>query len=181
MKRYSDVRAYVKEVLLALCFLSALPAIVNRSADLVGPVPHAGYLFLLIILWGGLLGAAYTPPAILRWITAFLLAGAAYYMLVFERVTTEFLTYDAFINMLHSAAFIGDALAQNQTAFVGAAPPALLLLAAIGMAPRRNLPLPRWLVAATPWLAMFALTACFSFAAATVRVDSRRASRRSPI
>ena len=107
MKRYSDVRAYVREVLLALCFLSALPAIVNRSADLVGPVPHAGYLFLLIILWGGLLGAAYTPPAILRWITAFLLAGAAYYMLVFERVTTEFLTYDAFINMLHSAAFIG--------------------------------------------------------------------------
>ena len=158
MKRYSDVRAYVREVLLALCFLSALPTIVNRSADLVGPVPHAGYLFLLIILWGGLLGAAYTPPAILRWITAFLLAGAAYYMLVFERVTTEFLTYDAFINMLHSAAFIGDALAQNQTAFVGAAPPALLLLAAIGMAPRRHLPLPRWLVAATPWLAMFALT-----------------------
>lgn len=158
MKRYSDVRAYVKEVLLALCFLSALPVIINRSADLVGAVPHTGYLLLLIILWGGLLGAAYTPPAILRWTTAFLLAGTAYYMSVFERVTTEFMTYDAFINMMNSAAFIGDALAQNRTAFVAAAPPALLLLAAIGMAPRRHLPLPRWLVAAAPWLAMFALT-----------------------
>src|SRR3546814_13420999 len=79
-------------------------------------------------------------------------------MIVFERVTTEFMTYDAFINMMNSAAFLGDALAQNQTAFVEAAPPALLLLAAIGMAPRRHLPLSRWLVAATPWLATCALT-----------------------
>ena len=154
----ADVRPYVKEVLLALCFLSALPAIVNRSADIVGAVPHTGYLVLLIILWGGLLGAAYTSPAILRWTTAFLLAGTSYYMIVFERVTTEFMTYDAFINMMNSAAFLGDALAQNQTAFVEAAPPALLLLAAIGMAPRRHLPLSRWLVAATPWLATCALT-----------------------
>ena len=85
----AEVRPYVKEVLLALCFLSALPAIVNRSADIVGAVPHTGYLVLLIILWGGLLGAAYTSPAFLRWTTAFLLAGTAYYMIVFERVTTE--------------------------------------------------------------------------------------------
>src|SRR3546814_9798301 len=91
----ADVRPYAKEILLALCFLSALPAIVNRSADIVGAVPHAGYLVLLIILWGGLLGAAYTSPAFLRWTTAFLLAGTAYYMIVFERVTTEFMNYDA--------------------------------------------------------------------------------------
>src|SRR3546814_18093900 len=79
-------------------------------------------------------------------------------MIVFERVTTEFMTYDAFINMMNSAAFLGDALAQNQTSFVEAAPPALLLLAAIGMAPRRHLPLSRWLVAATPGLSTTALT-----------------------
>src|SRR3546814_19964674 len=71
----ADVRPYAKEILLALCFLSALPAIVNRAADIVGAVPHAGYLVLLIILWGGLLGAAYTSPAFLRWTTAVLLAG----------------------------------------------------------------------------------------------------------
>src|SRR3546814_15318789 len=99
----ADVRPYAKEVLLALCFLSALPAIVNRSADIVGAVPYAGYLVLLIILWGGLLGAAYTSPAFLRWTTAFLLAGTAYYMIVFERVTTEFMTYEAFIHKIGRA------------------------------------------------------------------------------
>src|SRR3546814_9606860 len=69
----ADVRPYAKEILLALCFLSALPAIVNRSADIVGAVPHAGYLVLLIILWGGTLGPASTLPAFWSWTHPFLL------------------------------------------------------------------------------------------------------------
>lgn len=157
MMRFSGVRPYIKEALLALCFLAALPSVIERSSDIAGLVPQVGYLVVLTMLWAALLVAAYTPLAVLRWTSALLLAGAAYYMAVFERVTTEFMTYDAFINMMNSAAFMGDALAQNQTAFVGAAAPALVLLAAIGIAPRRYLPLPLWQVAATPWLATFAL------------------------
>ena len=63
---------------------------------------------MLILLWASLLSAAYTPLSLLRWPTAVLLAGSAYYMQVFEGVTTQFMSYDAFINLMNSAAFFGD-------------------------------------------------------------------------
>src|SRR3546814_15714094 len=84
-----DVRPYAKEILLALCFLSALPAIVNRSADIVGAFPHAGYLVLFIIFWGGLLVAAYTSQDYPRWTIAFILVGQAYYIFYFYRVSND--------------------------------------------------------------------------------------------
>ena len=158
MQRLSGIGRYCKPMLLAAYLALALPGIMARLGEIDGLALQAVFAALLAVSWGGLLAAAFIPHAALRWITALLLAASAYYMMVFERVTTEFLTYDAFINMMNSAGFIGDALAQNRVAFVGAAGPTVLLLAAIGVRPAQRLPLPGWLVALCPWLAAGAIT-----------------------
>jgi glucan phosphoethanolaminetransferase (alkaline phosphatase superfamily) len=158
MMKYFGAR-YLKEALLTLCVLTALPAIVSRISDIAGLISQASYIGLLGALWAALLAAAYIPGTIPRWITAILFAGTAYFMTVFEGVTSEFMTYDAFINMMNSAAFVGDALAQNRVAFIGAAPSVVLLLLSIGVRPRRRLPVPGWLPLMAPWVATAMLTA----------------------
>lgn len=158
MMKYFGAR-HLKEALLALCVLTALPAIVHRVSDIAGIIPQLSYIGLAGVLWAALVAAAYIPDAIPRWFTAVLLAGTAYFMTVFEGVTSEFLTYDAFINMINSAAFVGDALDQNHVAFTGAAPSAVLLLLALGVRPRRRPPVPRWLLLMAPWLATATLAA----------------------
>jgi len=157
MKALSSLFRHRKEALLAACALAAAPAMLDRLAGLDGLVPIGGYLVLLALLWGALLSAAYIPLALLRWPTAILLAGSAYYMKVFEGVTTQFMSYDAFINLMNSAAFAGDALAQNRVAFVAGLPGALLLLLAIGIPPQGNMPLRGWMAAAAPWIGTAAL------------------------
>jgi lipid A ethanolaminephosphotransferase len=95
---------------------------------------------------------------VLRWAIAAILAASTYFFGVFERVTTQFMSYDAFINMMNSAAFAGDAVSQSRAAFIAAAGPALLLLVAIGLRPhwrpRRFGPV----LAAGPWLGAALLT-----------------------
>jgi hypothetical protein len=95
-----------------------------------------GYLGRLALLWGAIIAAAYMPSAPLRWMTALLLSLSAYAMLVFEQVTLQFLTYDSFITMMNSGGSFGDALQQNQAAFIRAAGPGLALFMAIGLSPR---------------------------------------------
>lgn len=151
--KYSRTLRYFKEALLALCFLLSLPDIGARFADIDGVAGQASYLVLLAILWGALLTAAYAPSVPLRWSIAFLLSISAYYLTTFAHITAQFMTYDAFINMMKSAGFIEDALAQNRPAFIKTAGPALLLLTAIGLKPERRLPLmPGWLVSIGPWM-----------------------------
>ena len=160
MTRLAGISRYLKEMLLAASFALALPAMLERLSGIDGPAGAAAFLVLLGGLWAALLTAAYVRPGWLRWPMAALLAGSAFSYLAFERVTTQFMTYDVFINLLNSAAFIDDALVQNRTAFIGALPSALLLLFALGLAPRRRLPLlPGWLVALAPALGTGALAA----------------------
>ena len=158
MKAFHSLFRHRKELLLAGCFVAATPAIAARIAGIDGAVMIGSYLALLGMLWVALLSAAYIPLALLRWGTALLLAVSAFYMQVFEGVTTQFMTYDAFINLMNSAAFAGDALAQNRAAFLAGLPGTLLLLAAIGMGPQRTLPLPGWMTMLAPWAGAAALT-----------------------
>lgn len=152
------VRPWLKELLLALCLLLAAPEVAERLAGIDGLGGRAVYLALLAIMWSGLIAAAFVPSRWLRWSIGLVATISAYFCDVFARVTTQFLTYDAFINMRHSAAFAGDAIAQNQTALVAALVPALALLAAICLAPLRRLPLPNWLLASAPLMATALLT-----------------------
>ena len=143
-----------KEALLALSLFLTLPSISDRLAD-VGDIAAQGkYLGLLCLMWAGLVAAAYWSVAWLRWIMAVILAFAAYYAAVYERATLQFMTYDAFVTMLNSMAFAGDALVQHRSAFLGAIIPSLLLFLAIGLPSARRIPISARLVAATPLLAI---------------------------
>ncbi|RZA09610.1 MAG: sulfatase, partial [Proteobacteria bacterium] len=152
------MQKYLKELLIACCLALALPDIADRFADVGGLAAQGAYLALAGILWGTLIAAAYVPYAWLRWTFAITLAISAYYFSVYERATAQFMTYDAFINMLNSAAFADDALAQNRSAFIAALVPAVLLLLAIGIRPRRKPPVPALLLASAPLLGVALLT-----------------------
>lgn len=155
----SVVLAYWKEILLAICFAITLPGVHDRLVVTEGLGGQISFLSLLALLWGALLAGAYSRQAALRWTFALLFCLSAYFMWVFDRVTTQFMTYDAFINLVHETGFAGDAWTQNAAAFAGAAPAALILLLAIGWPPRPRRPLlNKWMAAATPWLAAAAFT-----------------------
>lgn len=144
--------AFLKEMLLALCLGLTVPDIGARIAGIDGLTGLATYVLLLTLLWTALAAAAFVPIHWLRWIIGLVCSVAAYYFGVYERITTQFLTYDAFINLQNSAAFAGDAIAQSQSAIIAELAPALVLLAAIVVPPKRRMPLPSWLLAAAPLL-----------------------------
>lgn len=148
-----------KEVMLAACMLLALPAVFDRLAGVGGIAAQGAYLTLLCVMLAGLLAAAYWPNSWLRWSAALVLASAGYYAAVYERATLQFLTYDAFVTMLQSAAFVGDALAQNRAAFIGAILHSVLLVCGIGFRPAKPIPVNTWLLAAIPFAAVGLLAA----------------------
>lgn len=157
IKALPSLLRHRKELALAGCFIAAIPAITDRLAGIDGLATIGAYLALLAMLWAALISAAYIPLAMLRWAMAILLAGTSFYMQVFEGVTRQFMTYDAFINLMNSAAFIGDSLTQNRSAFLAGLPGALLLLVAIGIGPR-SLPVRGWLAVAAPCIGTALLT-----------------------
>jgi len=147
----ASARQLRKELLLAYCFLAGLPAVWTRLGGIGGLAGKAAYLVLCLALTIALVAASHVSRGWLRWSLAVVLSASAFFLTAYTQVTTQFLTYDAFINLLNSAAFAGDALAQNRAALLASLPPCLILLLALGLAPRRALPrYPNWMPAAMP-------------------------------
>ncbi|MGI8944419.1 MAG: hypothetical protein ACR2FJ_09375, partial [Qipengyuania sp.] len=139
-------RLAAKPVLMIAVFVISLPVVFGRIGSIDSPVAQAMYFGLLAVMWMGLAGAAMIANHALRWITGAVLAIAAYYAEVFERSTLSFMTYDAFLNLRHSAGFLGDAWSQYRAAFMAAFVPSAALLIAVGLKPcwtprlRRGIP-----------------------------------------
>jgi hypothetical protein len=131
------IRPTLKEALLALYLAATLPAVAERAGSL-GLTPA---LALFVGLWAamvaGLVLAAYATSFAVRAIWAFLFAGGAGFVAAFERVTGQFLTYDAFINMVSSTGDADNAVAQYGRSFILPVALSLLLAAAILLKPRR--------------------------------------------
>jgi glucan phosphoethanolaminetransferase (alkaline phosphatase superfamily) len=144
----------IKEIVFLSAVLVTVPALSKRLFTDGTVREQVSYLALVALLWSAIMAAAYIRPLALRWLTALVLSLSAYFLTVFQFVTSQFMTYDAFINMINSAGFIGEALVQSRTAFISAAGPALLLLLGMGLAPQRERRLlPTWISAGAPWLA----------------------------
>lgn len=149
---------YLKEILLVLWALTQIPAVVGRMDSVDGLATAATYLGLLVAMLGAIGAAAYTSNSALRWGSAIILAISGYFVGVYERVTTQFMTYDAFINMINSASFAGDALAHNYSSFIAEMASPALLMIAIGLNPLKKLNVFGPVIAAGPWLGVALLT-----------------------
>lgn len=122
--------------------LALAPEVVARITELNGFEPLLAYCLLLVATLGGILAAAFTSNAALRWVSALLFAGSAMVPTGFVQATGQFLTYDAFINMLGSTGFAGEALSQFSAPLASAAAFSLLLLLSIGLPARGKWRLP---------------------------------------
>ncbi len=139
MNRSSLLMKLLKPLLLGGAFVLSVSSVAERLTDIEGIVGKLVYLSLLTICWIGVIGAAYIWNSMFRWIWATLLPLAGAMIGVFTAASQQFMTYDAFVNMLHSAGFIGDAWVQNRSAFIAVLPATILTSLGIGLKPRWRL------------------------------------------
>jgi hypothetical protein len=136
-------RAPVKEALILLSLAGGGGSVAER----LGSLGVSAALLFYLALFGGLLVclilAAQVRPALMRWSYALLFAVSAFFLDSFERITDDPLTYDAFINMVNSSGFAGDALRQHGGPIAWSGLVALLLFAGIAIEPRAQWRLPR--------------------------------------
>jgi len=138
----------VKLALFALWLaLAVAPDAVMRIAGLEGLFAVLAYLALLGWSVVGLVAAAFIPQNLLRWVLAALFAFAAFFASTVAAITGDFLTYDAFINLVGSTGFAGDALRQYGSAFLAPLVLSIVLLFALGLPPQMRFSLPRFTVA----------------------------------
>ncbi|HEX8214399.1 MAG TPA: hypothetical protein VF582_02890, partial [Allosphingosinicella sp.] len=130
-------------------------------AERVSSLGLSAALLFYLMLFAGLLGclllAAQLRPAALRWGYALLFAVSTFFLDSYERITGGHLTYDAFINMVNSSGFAGDALRQHgepiQSLLIS-----LLLFAGIVLRPRAESRLREVLRASAPLAGLAALS-----------------------
>ena len=150
---------FVKIICLGLWFLLALvPDIGARIATIDDSTALAAYFALLGWTSFGICAAACISSAAIRWSGAVVFAAAALLFTGFGQVTGQFLTYDAFINLLNSRAFVDDAYAQYGGKLWWSAALSLLLLLGIGLPARGRLALPNWL-APVPYVVVASIAA----------------------
>lgn len=152
------MRRYFKEMLLVLYLLSHFPYYLERI-QAIGPGPALvlyGGVFVLLVL--ALLLCANIRQGWLRWSFALVFSASALFFDAYTRITADYLTYSAFISMVYSGGFIGEALAQYHSVILQSLGRTLLLLLGLGLRPRRTLPGPALLPWAAPLLAIALLT-----------------------
>ena len=147
-----------KPLVLFASFVMSLPAIAARVLSLDSGGDAVAYIGLLVLIWIGVIGAAWSRYLVTRLAWAVLLPGGLILMDSYRLASGQFLTYDTFITLLASSGSMSDALAQNGAAIVAALVPAIILALAIILPPRPRLPLPRALSALFAPLAFGVLT-----------------------
>lgn len=146
----ASVRFLLKEILILLYLAAGYGAIGERLASLGLAPALVLYLGLFGLLTLCLLLAAYVASTPLRLVYALILAGSALFLDSTERIMGEALSYDAFINLMNSIGFAGEAWSQHGRSILWSVPASLLLFAGVALKPRRRRPLPRFAAAAAP-------------------------------
>lgn len=155
----TEARTPVKSVLLLLGLAFDYPEIGARVAALGLSPQLLIYAGLYALLAAALWCAAFVRSPLLRWGWASILALAALLVGSFQAATADAMSYDAFITMIHSAGFAGDAMAQHGRSIARAAAGALLLFVGIGLKPGPRRPVPRVATLAAPLAGLAILSA----------------------
>ncbi|HLV17596.1 MAG TPA: sulfatase-like hydrolase/transferase [Pseudomonas sp.] len=148
----------LKPLLLLAYLLSCQDYYRARLAELDSIAAVLMFLAMFGVLTLCLFLAAYTRASLLRWGYALALFGAAVFFDAYLRVTADYLTYPQFVSLLHSHAFIEDALRQFQSTVLQASVPGLLLLLGVGLKPG-SAPVPGWVAGSAPWIGLLLLMA----------------------
>lgn len=131
-------RAQLKEALLILYLIADGGNLADRVMSL-GLSPWLGlFAVFYVVVAGALWVASRLAANWLRWSIAALLFPAAAFIGASERVLDDHLSYDGFLNLIGSAGFAGDAMAQHGVRIGAEIVVALPLLFAIGFTPRRR-------------------------------------------
>lgn len=152
------MRLYLKELLLLIYLISGYPMVGERLASLGLSLELAFYFALFALLAACLLAAAFVRSAPIRWLYAAVFFGSALFLHSTEAATREHLTYDAFINLVNSRGFAGDAFRQYGQPIALAVLTGLPLLFGIAIRPRRASPFPRLLNASAPPIGILLLS-----------------------
>ena len=155
----TEARTLIKSVLLLLGLAFEYPEIAARVAMLGLSPQTLVYAGLYGLLAAALWCAAFVGSPLLRWGWASILALAALLVGSFQAASADAMSYDAFISMVHSAGFAGDAVAQHGGSIARAAAGALLLFAGIGLKPGARRPVPRAATLAVPFAGLAILSA----------------------
>jgi glucan phosphoethanolaminetransferase (alkaline phosphatase superfamily) len=103
-----------------------------------------GYLLLLVLCTASTVTVTFIINSYARVSYAILFGSLLTFWTAYQAILQTFMTYDAFITMLHSRAFIGDALSQFMPIFIRAIALGLMILVGIALPPesrkRRLLP-----------------------------------------
>ena len=134
-KRGAWLSAAAKPLALLTYILSLTPGVLDRIADIGGMGGKIAFVGMFALAIIGIVGAAWTRPAWLRWALAILFAVGCWFMESYERSSLDFMTYAVYIDLVNATGFAGDAIEQNSRALTAAIPRALLLLLAIGLKP----------------------------------------------
>ncbi len=158
-----EARLSIKTILLAIGLAFELPEIAARIAMLglsSGLFFYAGlYAALLFCLWS----AASIRHSLLRWGWASILAAAAVLVGSFQEASADAMSYDAFVTLIYSAGFAGDAVVQHAASLAWASLGALFLFFGVGLkpGPRRFLPGAVAVLAPVAGLAMLSMLLFF--------------------
>lgn len=148
-------RAPIKEALLFLYLVADGGSLAARVASLGLSSSLGLFITFYAMLAGALWIASRLASNVLRWTMAVLLFAAAAFIGASERILNDHLTYDAFLNLIGSAGFAGDAMAEHGLRIGAEILAAFPLLLAIGLTPRSAWRFDaRWVVAPLGALAL---------------------------
>lgn len=156
--RHGFRRTLIKVVLVLAALACDIRAISTRIGEL-GLSPA-------LLLYAGLFGilalclclAAMIRPPLIRWGLAAIFALAATLVASFQAATADAMSYDAFITMVHSAGFAGDAVAQHGASLAWAAAGAFSLLIGLGLKPGASPRVPAFVALLAPFAGAAMLT-----------------------
>ncbi|PWB35145.1 sulfatase [Pseudomonas sp. SDI] len=152
------MRGIIKGVLLVSYLASFYGYYLERVQALgvsTAIVLYAGMFAVLVLaLWL----AANIRQGGLRWPVALVFFASAVFFDAYTQITADYLTYSAFVSMVYSGGFIGEAFDQYHRVILAALAKALLLLLGLGLKPGAAPRLPRGLPWAAPLLALALLT-----------------------
>lgn len=152
------MRVYIKGLLLLVYLLSFHAYYLERLEAIGLGVALVLYAGVFVLLVAALWLCANIRQGLVRWLFAVGFCASAVFFDAYTRITAEYLTYSAFVSMVYSGGFIGEALEQYHSVILGVAAKGLLLLLGLGLRPDPVQRLPGTLAWAAPLLGLALLT-----------------------